>query len=277
MWAKLKRFFANRWVLAFIGLLVVSLLIWFVGDAIAFYDHRPLGSAGARIGLIVLVWLVFALVEGIKRFRAWRANKAMLAAIGEGASSNAALSQREVAELKKRFDDAMGTLRKARFDDKSGGGRNYLYQLPWYMFIGAPGSGKTTALVNSGLRFPLEGAMGKEAVKGIGGTRNCDWWFTDEAVLLDTAGRYTTQNSDAASDSTGWREFLALLRKYRGRRPINGVILTISAQDLMAYVPGGNDAHVAAIRQRLEELTRELKISLPVYFVLTKMDLIGGF
>ena len=92
MWAKLKRFFANRWVLAIIGLLVVSLLIWFVGDAIAFYDHRPLGPAGARLGLIVLVLLVFGCLEGIKQYRAWRANKAMLAAMGEGASSNSALS-----------------------------------------------------------------------------------------------------------------------------------------------------------------------------------------
>ena len=53
--------------------------------------------------------------------------------------------------------------------------------------------------------------MGKAAVRGVGGTRNCDWWFTDEAVFLDTAGRYTTQDSDAASDSEGWKEFLALL------------------------------------------------------------------
>jgi len=109
MWAKLKRFFANRWVLAFIGLLVVSLLIWFVGDAIAFYDHRPLGSAGARIGLIILILLIFGIIEGVKQYRAWRANKAMLSAMGEGASSNSAMSQREVAELKKRFDDAMAT------------------------------------------------------------------------------------------------------------------------------------------------------------------------
>ena len=57
-------------------------------------------------------------------------------------------------------------------------------------------------------------------------------------MFLDTAGRYTTQDSDAASDSAGWREFLALLRKYRKRRPINGVILTISAQDLMMQGDG---------------------------------------
>ncbi len=277
MWAKLKRFFANRWVLAFIGLLVVSLLIWFVGDAIAFYDHRPLGSAGARLGLIILVILVFAVVEGVKQYRAWRANKAMLSAMGEGASSNTAMSQREVAELKKRFDDAMGTLRKARFDDKSGSGRNYLYQLPWYMFIGAPGSGKTTALMNSGLRFPLEGKMGKDAVKGIGGTRNCDWWFTDEAVLLDTAGRYTTQSSNREVDAAAWTGFLTLLKKFRPAQPLNGAIVTVSLSDLFTWSAAQRDEYARSIRARVQELYGTLGVRFPVYVVVTKADLLAGF
>jgi type VI secretion system protein ImpL len=277
MWAKLKRFFANRWVLAFIGLLVVSLLIWFVGDAIAFYDHRPLGSAGARLGLIVLILLIFAVWEGIKQYRAWRANKAMLSAMGEGASSNSALSQREVAELKKRFDDAMSTLRKARFDDKSGSGRNYLYQLPWYMFIGAPGSGKTTALVNSGLRFPLEGKMGKDAVKGIGGTRNCDWWFTDEAVLLDTAGRYTTQSSNREVDAAAWTGFLTLLKKFRPAQPLNGAIVTVSLSDLFTSSAAQRDDYARSIRARIQELYATLGVRFPIYVIVTKTDLLAGF
>ena len=114
-------------------------------------------------------------------------------------------------------------------------------------------------------------------MRGVGGTRNCDWWFTDEAVFLDTAGRYTTQDSDAASDSAGWSEFLALLRKYRARRPINGVILTISAQDLLTQGDAGREAHVDAARRRLDELTRELRIQLPVYVMVTKCDLVAGF
>jgi type VI secretion system protein ImpL len=277
MWAKLKRFFANRWVLAVIGLLVVSLLIWFVGDAIAFYDHRPLASAGARLGLIILVLLIFAAVEGLKQYRAWRANKAMLSAMGEGGSSNSALSQREVAELKKRFDDAMTTLRKARFDDKSGSGRNYLYQLPWYMFIGAPGSGKTTALVNSGLRFPLEGKMGKDAVKGIGGTRNCDWWFTDEAVLLDTAGRYTTQTSNREVDAAAWTGFLTLLKKFRPAQPLNGAIVTVSLSDLFTSSAAQRDDYARSIRARIQELYSTLGVRFPVYVIVTKTDLLAGF
>ncbi|HEX7639445.1 MAG TPA: type VI secretion system membrane subunit TssM [Burkholderiaceae bacterium] len=277
MWAKLKAFFTNRWVLAVIGLLVVSLLIWFVGDAIAFYDHRPLGSAGARIGLIVVIVLVFAISEGVKRWRAWRANKQLLSAIGDGASSNSALSQREVAELKKRFDEAMETLRKARFEDKQGGGRNYLYQLPWYMFIGAPGSGKTTALVNSGLRFPLEGKMGKDAVKGIGGTRNCDWWFTDEAVLLDTAGRYTTQTSNREVDAAAWTGFLTLLKKFRPAQPLNGAIVTVSLSDLFTQSAAQRDDYARSVRSRIQELYATLGVRFPIYVVVTKVDLLAGF
>jgi type VI secretion system protein ImpL len=277
MWAKLKRFFANRWVLAILGLLVVALLIWFVGDAIAFYDHRPLGPAGARIGLIVFIVLAWGLWEGVKQYRAWRANKALLAAIGDGASSNAALSQREVAELKKRFDDAMATLKKARFEDKSGGGRNYLYQLPWYMFIGAPGSGKTTALVNSGLRFPLETQLGKDAVKGVGGTRNCDWWFTDEAVLLDTAGRYTTQSSNKEVDAASWTGFLALLKKFRPAQPLNGAIVTVSLSDIFTSSGSQRDDYARSVRARVQELYSTLGVRFPVYVVVTKCDLLAGF
>ena len=174
-------------------------------------------------------------------------------------------------KLRERFEEAVATLKQQRRSGHS------LYDLPWYVIIGAPGSGKTTALLNSGLKFPLEQRVGKGALRGVGGTRNCDWWFTDEAVFLDTAGRYTTQDSDAASDSAGWKEFLALLRKYRKRRPVNGVILTISAQDLMTQGDAGREAHVEAARRRLNELNRELHIQLPVYLMVTKCDLVAGF
>ncbi len=75
-------------------------------------------------------------------------------------------------------------------------------------------SGKTTALLNAGLRFPLAAKMGTDPLAGVGGTRLCDWWFAEDAVLIDTAGRYTTRDSDAAADKAGWDAFLNLLKKH---------------------------------------------------------------
>ena len=282
MWATLKRFFTNQWVLSVLGLLIIGLLIWFGGDALRVGEQRPLESAFARLGLIAAIGAIFAAWEGYKRWRAWRANRAMLAAMAAGGETgSAAMSQREVAELKKRFDDALQTLKTARFDDKSGGGRNYLYQLPWYMFIGAPGSGKTTALVNSGLRFPLsekKGDAGKGVeIKGVGGTRNCDWWFTDQAVLLDTAGRYTTQTSNQAVDSAAWSGFLNLLKRFRPRQPLNGAIITLSVSDLLIQSAEERSAYARDVRTRIQELYRTLGLRFPLYVMVTKCDLIAGF
>ncbi len=177
----------------------------------------------------------------------------------------------EVLKLRERFDEAVSALKAGRRDGHS------LYDLPWYVIIGTPGSGKTTALLNSGLKFPLEQRIGKDALRGVGGTRNCDWWFTDEAVFLDTAGRYTTQDSNAASDAAGWSEFLGLLRKTRTRRPINGVIVSVDAQQLLVDDFSTRELHVEAARNRLAELVRELQIQLPVYVMVTKCDLVEGF
>ena len=156
-------------------------------------------------------------------------------------------------------------------------GRQWVYELPWYVLIGAPGSGKTTALLHSGLQFPLSEQFGREAIRGVGGTRNCDWWFTNDAVLLDTAGRYTTQESHQQSDHAAWTGFLQLLKKYRGRRPINGTLLTLSVPDLLDQSPAQRASHIAALRQRLQELHEELNIRFPLYLLVTKMDLLPGF
>ncbi|MCS4292947.1 type VI secretion system protein ImpL [Comamonas sp. BIGb0152] len=152
-----------------------------------------------------------------------------------------------------------------------------MYELPWYVIVGAPGSGKTTALVNSGLDFPLAGQYGKAALPGVGGTRNCDWWFSDQAVIIDTAGRYATQDSNETADKNEWEGFLGLLKKYRPRQPINGVMLTLSASDLLTSTDADLVLHLTALRERLGELQKVLAIELPVYLWVTKIDLLAGF
>ena len=254
-----------------LGLLLIALFIWYAGPYFGFAAYTPLESQRARLIAIALVVVAWAGFRVFKRLKANRASDQLVAAVVRQARTDEPRPSADVMQLRERFEEAVAALKQKRRSGHS------LYELPWYVIIGAPGSGKTTALVNSGLHFPLEQRSGRGALRGVGGTRNCDWWFTDEAVFLDTAGRYTTQDSDAAADSVGWKEFLGLLRKYRKRRPVNGVLLTISAQDLMLQAQGAPEGHVEAARRRLIELNQELQIQLPVYLMVTKCDLVAGF
>ncbi len=267
-------FFRNPWFLGALAMLALGLFVWFVGPLIAIAGFAPLGGFWTRIiviSLAVLTWI------GIRLFRVWQAKKAAaeissgLVEADDPGAADAAKSEEEVEALRHQFEEAMAMMQK------SGGKQSSLYDMPWYMIIGPPGAGKTTALVNSGLRFPLSDRFGKTALRGVGGTRNCDWWFTDDAILLDTAGRYTTQDSHASVDKAAWEGFLGLLQKYRKRRPINGVLVAISAQDFLTMPPAQRREHAASIKDRIQELDEFFGMRFPVYLIVTKCDLINGF
>jgi len=279
----------NGTVLAIIGLIALSLLIWIVGPLIAIGNARPLDAVWARLALI---GLIVAIYIGAKVYGAWQAKRAnqqvvdqLIAPVGKQQTGEP--ESPEVRVLRERFEQGMATLRNARFETHKGvwqglaarAGKRYLYELPWYIIIGAPGSGKTTALMNSGLRFPLAsaGSADGHGLPGVAGTRNCDWWFTDQAVLIDTAGRYTTQDSNLDADRTAWNGFLSLLKRSRPRQPINGAMVTVSVPDLLTRGAAERQQQAAAIRARVQELHEQLGVRFPIYLMVTKCDLLSGF
>ena len=69
-------------------------------------------------------------------------------------------------------------------------------------------------------------------MQGVGGTINMHWWFTNHAVILDTAGKMLFQEAQPGS-TTEWIEFLGLLKKHRANCPINGMLLVIPADSLL--------------------------------------------
>jgi type VI secretion system protein ImpL len=280
LWSPVERFILwllKPWLLSLIGVALLSLLVWYEGPLLAFNGSEPLAPESRRWALIALFVLIWAGYFAWRLWRAWRANRGLMAGVAEApvVAPGVRETQAEVAELGERMRSAMAVLRKANPGWKMSG--QYLYQLPWYMFVGAPGSGKTTALTHSGLQFPLREAMGSGAIGGVGGTRHCDWWFTDEAVLLDTAGRYTTQDSYSEVDKAAWGGFLDLLKKYRRQRPVNGVIVALSVSDLLQQTDAQRQAQAVAIRTRITELYERLGLRFPVYVIITKCDLLAGF
>ena len=269
--------FRNRWVRTFLGVLVFAVLVWFFGPLLGFGSMHPLETEVARyifIGALFVLWLVMNLMAELRASKKDKDLANGIAAPDAAVVASATASAEEVALLSDRMREAVKTLKSAKI---AGGSRKRLASLPWYMFIGPPGAGKTTALLNCGLKFPLADAGGGHAVKGVGGTRNCDWWFTDDAVLIDTAGRYTTQDSQQAVDNAAWLGFLKLLKKHRKRQPLNGVLVAISLTDLATLNEDGRLTHARAVRKRIKELQDELGVRVPVYVLFTKADMIQGF
>ena len=260
-------FFKSRTFFVILG--VVLLLAAVVGGGFAF------GAPPVLILLGVIVVLVLCLgVIGVVAMRAGRAASGLQSSLRAQAKQEAQRvpeNSAEVERAQQAFERAVDRLKGSRLAGEGPlrSGTRALYALPWYVMIGPPGAGKTTALVNSGLRFPA----GSDRVRGVGGTRNCDWFFSTRAILLDTAGRYTTEDEDQAE----WFAFLDSLKKHRPRRPANGVLVAISLADLIGASSDEIRWHAETIRKRVDELLSRLGVRLPVYVLFTKTDLVQGF
>ncbi len=237
-----------------------------------------LGADVLDIGLlwVVVVFLgvvgLWLAIWGIRRWLAHRAGLRLEAAMdGEAhrAVKNAPREGRaEMAAVRERMQEAIKTIKGSKLGLSS----SALYELPWYAVIGNPAAGKSSAVVSSGLNFPFTDK--KDGVlQGIGGTRNCDWFFTTEGILLDTAGRYSVQSEDRGE----WLGFLSLLKRNRPKAPLNGVIIAVSVAELSTNRPEFALALAKQLRQRVQELTEKLEVFAPVYVVFTKADLISGF
>ncbi|MBB3222033.1 type VI secretion system membrane subunit TssM [Pseudoduganella umbonata] len=259
------QFLTTRLSLTVAGYLALAALLWI--------STRLLGLPPAwAVGLFVLA---LAIGAALWAWRWWR-NRHAAAELGDmleqqavAATPQANAAQRQEQEaIRQRMLDAIATIKGSKLGHLSGDAA--LYELPWYMVIGNPAAGKSTAIASSGLQFPFADS---QIVQGVGGTRNCDWFFTTDGILIDTAGRYSVADEDRAE----WFGFLSLLKKYRRKAPINGVIIAASVADLTGNRPEFVINLAKNLRQRVQELTEKLEVHAPVYVVFTKADLITGF
>jgi type VI secretion system protein ImpL len=228
------------------------------------------------VGIVVTVFAIL-LVVGVIVFRIVRANaraaaleRELLKQASAQADQSRPERRAEILALQASMKAAIDALKRSKLGSR--GGRSALYALPWYVIVGPPAAGKTTALAQSGLAFTSPAASGPK-IKGTAGTKNCDWWFSKEAILLDTAGRFATGDDDRDE----WMAFLDTVKRFRPERPLDGILVALSATDLV----GANEAQLVdlaeKLRSRVDEVMNRLEMVVPIYLVLTKADLIAGF
>lgn len=255
------------WVWSLFLALSSALLVWFFGPLLAVDDHRFWQDPTARlltISGIFLLWGGMMVVVGARR------NARLDRPEHQARYQRQGLINDEQKQVRGRFKEALQTLKTSRrYSERSERWRN---ELPWYLLIGQQGSGKTRLLAANGLPFPLD----RVEATPQGSTAYCDWYFADQAVLVETAGRYLAQPDDLV-DSAGWATLLGLLRVRRRTRPLNGVLVTLSVDTLLGSNEHDLELHARYVRTRLQDIQQTLHVDIPVYLVLTQADRLDGF
>jgi type VI secretion system protein ImpL len=227
------------------------------------------GIAATAVALLVVIGvLVFRRLRAVARATALE--RELLRQAAQHAEQVRPDRRAEVMALQAHMKQAIDALKRSKISKK--GGKTALYALPWYVIVGPPAAGKTTALEQSGLAFSSPVANSPK-IKGTAGTRNCDWWFSQEAILLDTAGRFATDDDDREE----WVAFLETIKRCRAERPLDGVVVAVSTTDLAATSDAELEDLAAKLRSRIDEITERLEMVVPIYVMFTKADLVAGF
>jgi len=152
-------------------------------------------------------------------------------------------------------------------------GRDYRYRAPWYLLAGESKSGKTSLLDSNGLKLSINDAI-------EGKSRQLNWYFFDDGVVIDVPGDFVLRSNKTANHR-GWNTIMRLLQKHRPQRPLDGIILTIPATDLIGCDQDNWEFELeqkaTCLYRKLWQAQRILGMRLPVYIVLTKCDEVTGF
>lgn len=262
MRAKLQ-FFGKFWVLGPFLWVVALLGCWFGLPA------REVTREHIQITMILLTTLYAAVIAGrhFKRVQAEQNIEGLLQReVDRSQHSANGFGDKQI--LRDGLKHAIAMVRTSR--SAGGAGASALYDLPWYLVIGMPGAGKTSLLTRSGLSTSV--ASGKSS--GLdSGTQYCNWYFSPDAVLIDTAGRYL-HDDQSASEFAG---FLKLLKKQRSAPPINGLVLVLSLPAVISATIEEREVLAEHLISRITEYTDCLGVNPPVYLMLSKTDQLPGF
>ncbi|CEE91008.1 type VI secretion system membrane subunit TssM [Xenorhabdus nematophila] len=257
-------------VLALIPCLLL-IAVWWWGQEWKIRNDYPLESLAARwlataiIIMVVLVWI------GMKAWRRLRT----LEKLNLDVELKVVDPVRVDIEHQDRYLEHWKSQLQRHLDSY-----NYLYERPWYMVVGSQKSGKTS-LIKEG--YKLSEIAAPEYLRqddNIPLMLHC--WLGEKAVIIDPKGQLIDQpvplNSDKPQiNSRLWEAMLNWLAENRQRQPLNGIILTVDTLRLLTDNREQRERYVRELHQRLQDIRLTFHSQLPLYLVMTKIDLLHGF
>jgi type VI secretion system protein ImpL len=264
--------------------LLIAALIWWIGPLIAIGIYHPLGWVFLRQVLVVAV-LLWGFWPLLVRLWIW---------ISSGARSIKPVKktnvfdgiQGKLLDLERRLRARWQRIPRKRLQAWRGRiGREHNSYLPWFLVLGAEGSGKTR-LVAQGLApdaLHPGTVMGESSAVSnheadlstdAGGELEC--WLGSEAVWLDTSGKWSLRDDLNDAGHNAWKKMLQGVKKLRRDPSLNGVVMCIDAHELMHTALEQRKRLAESLRARLDELHQYFGQCMQVYVALTGLDKLDG-
>ncbi|WP_281648364.1 type VI secretion system membrane subunit TssM [Parendozoicomonas sp. Alg238-R29] len=146
------------------------------------------------------------------------------------------------------------------------------YSLPWLAMLGDDTSGKSSWLQQAG----FERVTSLTESDNERETDDIVFWISEHAVVLELAGHYLEENTSEL-DTPILQHLFSLLKGYRPRQPLTGVLVARSANQLIVHQPSWLQEQARHLRRRLRELDTMTGIKLPVWLQVTQCDQLEGF
>lgn len=152
------------------------------------------------------------------------------------------------------------------------------HELPLLLLLGAAGSRDSNLLADSGLDLPF----GTAQDAGVSLAYGRGFWLYDRGVVLDVAGDMVLRADGTTADDSNWSSLLRRLQKLRPKRPVDGVVITISAESLLAATTGelartDLATRMGKVHRRVADVQQKLGFRVPAYIVVTGAEILTGF
>ena len=269
-----RSLFRNRlfWLILFSLILSISFVFYGQHLGIVLFEEKIkrvlYGSIFFFLIIVsILLYLLFTKPEERERRIAQREARREEKRI---AKEKLKIKKSAINALKKKFYESLGIVRKSAIYKKRA---NYNYELPWYLVLGGEDQEQESILKHSGLDFPINIEYKDRSEESYGTFK---WFFAEEGVFVTIPKDYVTLDKNNEAHPI-WLTFLKLFKKERWRRPINGIIFTINAKEIINKSEAETNEYAKVVREKINEISKTFSAKIPVYMIVTGLENIPGF